>query len=142
MNGRSHAVTHQSVCTCDTAIPIGKPLPTLFQSCNIDGDFATTQDCVFSGPMNIPKKKVVAIKVGSNVITNKQGFPDEQIIANISSQIKVLKDEGYQVLLISSGAVAAGRSLYQFQKKADTVIQRQVLASIGQEIGRASCRER
>jgi glutamate 5-kinase len=82
--------------------------------------------------MSTPKKKVVAIKVGSNVITNKQGFPDEQIIANISTQIKVLRDEGYQVLLISSGAVAAGRSLYQFQKKADTVIQRQVLASIGQ----------
>ena len=28
--------------------------------------------------------------------------------------------------------MAAGRSLYQFQKKADTVVQRQVLASIGQ----------
>jgi glutamate 5-kinase len=82
--------------------------------------------------MSTPKKKVAAIKVGSNVITNKQGFPDEQIIANITSQIKVLRDEGYQVLLISSGAVAAGRSLYKFQKKADTVIQRQVLASIGQ----------
>lgn len=78
------------------------------------------------------KKKVVAIKVGSNVITNKQGLPDEQIIVDISKQIKTLKDEGYQVLLISSGAVAAGKSLYQFQKKTDTVVQRQVLASIGQ----------
>src|SRR5688572_17491178 len=82
--------------------------------------------------MSSAKKKVVAIKVGSNVITNSQGFPDEQVIANISRQIKDLKDKGYQVLLISSGAVAAGRSLYQFHKKADTVIQRQVLASIGQ----------
>jgi glutamate 5-kinase len=35
-------------------------------------------------------------------------------------------------LLISSGAVAAGRSIYQFNKKTDTVAQRQVLASIGQ----------
>jgi glutamate 5-kinase len=78
------------------------------------------------------KKKVVAIKVGSNVITNKQGLPDEQIIVDISKQIKTLKDQGYQVLLISSGAVAAGKSLYQFQKKTDTVVQRQVLASIGQ----------
>ena len=82
--------------------------------------------------MNASKKKIVAIKVGSNVITNKQGFPDEQVIINISRQIKALKDQGNQVLLISSGAVAAGRSLYQFPKKADTVIQRQVLASIGQ----------
>src|SRR5688500_16407019 len=77
-------------------------------------------------------KKVVAIKVGSNVITNSSGFPDELVIANISKQIKEIREQGYQVLLISSGAVAAGRSLYQFQKKADTVIQRQVLASLGQ----------
>ena len=67
--------------------------------------------------MSTLKKKVVAIKVGSNVITNKQGLPDEQVIVNISNQIKSLKDEGYQVLLISSGAVAAGKSLYQFAKK-------------------------
>ena len=77
-------------------------------------------------------KKLVTIKVGSNVITNQQGFPDESVIASITKQIKILRDEGYQVLLISSGAVAAGRSLYQFPKKTDTVIQRQVLASIGQ----------
>ena len=82
--------------------------------------------------MSTSKKKVIAIKVGSNVITNREGFPDEQIIENISRQIKVLKEQDYQILLISSGAVAAGRSLYQFQKKADTVVQRQVLASIGQ----------
>lgn len=80
----------------------------------------------------MPRKKIVAIKVGSNVITNAHGLPDEQVIASICGQIKWLKDEGYQVLLISSGAVAAGKSIYQFQKKADTVIQRQVLASIGQ----------
>ena len=82
--------------------------------------------------MSSSKRKVIAIKVGSNVITNKQGLPDDEVISNISQQIKVLKDEGYQVLLISSGAVAAGKSLFQLQKKADAVIQRQVLASIGQ----------
>ena len=76
--------------------------------------------------------KLVTIKVGSNVITNSSGLPDEHVIGNISKQIKALTDRGYQVLLISSGAVAAGRSIFQFDKKADTVAQRQVLASIGQ----------
>jgi len=78
------------------------------------------------------KKKLITIKVGSNVITNSDGFPDETVIASISKQIKQLRFDGYQVLLISSGAVAAGRSIYQFTKKTDTVVQRQVLASIGQ----------
>lgn len=77
-------------------------------------------------------KKLVTIKVGSNVITNAQGFPDESVISSITQQIKALREQGYQVLLISSGAVAAGRSIYQFSKKTDTVVQRQVLASIGQ----------
>ncbi len=78
------------------------------------------------------KNFVIAIKVGSNVLTNKEGLLDEQVIINISRQIKALRDQGHRVLLISSGAVAAGRSLYQFKKKTDTVVQRQVLSSIGQ----------
>lgn len=82
--------------------------------------------------MSAPKKLAITIKIGSNVITNSQGFPDEQVIVSISSQIKTLRDLGHQVLVITSGAVAAGRSIYQFQKKTDTVVQRQVLSSIGQ----------
>ena len=80
----------------------------------------------------IPHKKLVTIKIGSNVITNQEGFPDEAVILGITKQVKALREKGYQVLLISSGAVAAGRSIYRFSKKTDTVIQRQVLASIGQ----------
>jgi glutamate 5-kinase len=76
--------------------------------------------------------KLVTIKVGSNVITNSSGLPDEQVIGNISRQIKALREQGHQVLLISSGAVAAGRSIFHFDKKTDTVAQRQVLASLGQ----------
>lgn len=75
---------------------------------------------------------VITIKVGSNVITNSQGFPDEQVIASISSQIKALREAGHKVILVSSGAVAAGRSIYKFPRKTDTVVQRQVLSSLGQ----------
>ncbi|MEJ1241800.1 glutamate 5-kinase [Chryseolinea sp. T2] len=79
-----------------------------------------------------PQKKLVTIKIGSNVITNPEGFPDESVIVNIVHQVKELRSRGYDVLLISSGAVAAGRSIYRFSKKTDMVVQRQVLASIGQ----------
>jgi glutamate 5-kinase len=77
-------------------------------------------------------KKVITVKVGSNVITNNKGFLDEDVILSITRQIRTLRDQGHEVILISSGAVAAGRSIYQFPKKTDTVAQRQVLASIGQ----------
>lgn len=82
--------------------------------------------------MSKDKKSVITLKVGSNVITNSQGLPDEQVIADISRQIKGLRERGNQVILVTSGAVAAGRSIYQLPKKADTVVQRQVLASLGQ----------
>lgn len=77
-------------------------------------------------------KKLITIKVGSNVITNKEGLPDEGVILSISQQIVGLQKQGYQVMLISSGAVAAGRSIYRFPKKTDTIAQRQVLSSLGQ----------
>lgn len=82
--------------------------------------------------MSKEKKSVITLKVGSNVITNAEGLPDQQVIADISRQIKGLRDRGHDVILVTSGAVAAGRSIYQFPKKADTVVQRQVLASLGQ----------
>lgn len=82
--------------------------------------------------MSKEKRSVITLKVGSNVITNAEGYPDEQVIDKISRQIKDLKMRGHGVILVTSGAVAAGRSIYQFPKKTDTVVQRQVLASLGQ----------
>src|SRR5687767_4909256 len=82
--------------------------------------------------MSAARRSIITLKVGSNVITNAQGFPDEQVIASISAQIKALRERGHSVILVSSGAVAAGRSIFQFPKKTDTVVQRQVLASLGQ----------
>lgn len=82
--------------------------------------------------MSKENRSVITLKVGSNVISNAQGLPDEQVIANISRQIKDLRQRGHRAILVTSGAVAAGRSIYQFPKKTDTVVQRQVLASLGQ----------
>lgn len=82
--------------------------------------------------MGKKQKSVITLKVGSNVITNAQSLPDERVIADISRQIKQLRERGHSAILVTSGAVAAGRSVYQFPRKADTVVQRQVLASLGQ----------
>ena len=72
-------------------------------------------------------KKLITIKVGTHVITKSNGFPDEEVISSISNQISNLKKKGYQVVLISSGAVAAGRCIFSFKKLSDTIEQRQGL---------------
>jgi glutamate 5-kinase len=82
--------------------------------------------------MSASIKSVITVKVGSNVIANALGLPDEQVIASISRQIKALRQKGHAAILVTSGAVAAGRSIYKFPKKTDTVVQRQVLSSLGQ----------
>ncbi len=66
------------------------------------------------------------------MLTQENGLPNEGLIKKIVLQIGELKSKGKQVILVSSGAVAAGRSLFKTVKKLDTVAERQLLASLGQ----------
>ncbi|MGE4567858.1 MAG: glutamate 5-kinase [Bacteroidales bacterium] len=75
----------------------------------------------------------ITIKVGSNVLTDSNGMPNEERIAGIVGQIARLKKEkGIDVMLVSSGAVASGREVIHPAKKSDSVSNRQLWASVGQ----------
>jgi len=74
----------------------------------------------------------IIIKIGSNVLTQNDGLPDINRITHLVDQIASIKKQGKQVILVSSGAVASGRSLITISEKYDAVAARQLLASIGQ----------
>jgi len=74
----------------------------------------------------------IAIKVGSNVLTDENGHLDDNIIQQLVFQLAKVVQAGTEVVLISSGAVASGRSIYNFRQKIDTVSSRQLLSAIGQ----------
>ncbi|TWR31051.1 glutamate 5-kinase [Mucilaginibacter pallidiroseus] len=74
----------------------------------------------------------IIIKVGSNVITRPDGLPDNERISHLVNQIADIKKQGIEVILVSSGAVASGRSLISVSEKNNAVATRQLLASIGQ----------
>lgn len=76
--------------------------------------------------------KRIVVKIGSNVLTQSNGLPDQHRIAKIVEQIAAIKKRGVEVILVSSGAVAAGRSLITVSDKYDAISTRQLLASIGQ----------
>jgi glutamate 5-kinase len=76
--------------------------------------------------------KRIIIKIGSNVLTREDGMPDKDRMANLVDQIAETRSRGIEVILVSSGAVAFGRSLIQVEKGYDTVAARQLLASTGQ----------
>src|SRR6195952_2339191 len=74
----------------------------------------------------------IIIKIGSNVFTQKDGLPDLKRINHLVKQIAAIKKQGKEVILVSSGAVASGRSLINVSEKYDAIAARQLLASIGQ----------
>ena len=76
----------------------------------------------------------IAIKVGSNVLTGKNGELDMDSISSIVDQVSVLQKAGVEVILISSGAVASGRNVVKSNRKLDSVDQRQLYSAVGQAI--------
>lgn len=82
--------------------------------------------------MHAAMYKKIVVKVGSNVIAGENGLPDVEVMDRLIGQIVQAKKGGIEVVLVSSGAVASGRSLMQVSQKADPIARRQLLASIGQ----------
>ncbi|MGZ3750291.1 MAG: glutamate 5-kinase [Mucilaginibacter sp.] len=74
----------------------------------------------------------IVVKIGSNVFTQQNGLPDLKRIGHLVEQIAEIKKQGKEVILVSSGAVASGRSMITVSEKSDAVAARQLLASIGQ----------
>lgn len=81
--------------------------------------------------MGLPYKRII-VKIGSNVLTRRDGLPDQERMEHLVGQIAAMRNRGLEVILVSSGAVAFGRSLLEVSRKSDTVAARQLLASTGQ----------
>ncbi len=74
----------------------------------------------------------IAVKIGSNVLTRKDGTLDVTRMSALVDQIAELRKAGIEIILISSGAVASGRSEIKASKKLDSVDQRQLFSAVGQ----------
>lgn len=76
--------------------------------------------------------KRIAVKVGSNVLTRADGTLDITRMSALTDQVAELHKRGIQVILISSGAVASGRSEIAPNHTLDEVSSRQLYSAIGQ----------
>ena len=77
------------------------------------------------------KKERIVIKVGSHVLTENGSIAKERMLALVTL-ISELKEDKYDVILVSSGAVAAGYT--QLSLDRSTVANKQALAAIGQPL--------
>jgi len=76
--------------------------------------------------------KRITIKVGSNVLTRTDGSLDITRLSSIVDQIAALHKRGIEIILVSSGAVASGKSEIKAKGKLDNVSARQLYSAVGQ----------
>ena len=81
--------------------------------------------------MSLLYNKIV-VKIGSNVLTREDGMLDISRMSHIVDQISSLRKVGLQVILVTSGAVAAGKAEVDLQRKLDPVSCRQLWSAVGQ----------
>ena len=74
----------------------------------------------------------IVVKVGSNVLTRKDGKLDVTRMSALVDQIAWLRQQGHEIILVSSGAMACGRGELRVDHSLDSVEQRQLFSAVGQ----------
>ena len=82
---------------------------------------------------NLKDKKRIVIKIGSSSLTHPE--TGELNLMKIEKLIRTLSDlrgQGKDVVLVSSGAIAAGRQALGHHKRPDSLAEKQAFAAVGQ----------
>jgi glutamate 5-kinase len=85
-----------------------------------------------TGRLHLASEPTVVVKLGSNLLTDVHGRLDEAFLQDMASQIAAVRRRGWRVIVVSSGAVAAGFSLSNDAERPTALGARQALAAIGQ----------
>ncbi len=80
---------------------------------------------------HLEETRRVVVKVGSAVLTTAEGLNTE-VLASLAAEISWLNDTGREVILVSSGAVAAGRRKLGLGRATISMREKQALAAAGQ----------
>jgi glutamate 5-kinase len=75
--------------------------------------------------------KRIVVKIGSGVISDRHGL-DTAALVQLTRDVEVLLERGYEVALVSSGAVAAGKGDLGILGRPRTIPLKQAAAAIGQ----------
>lgn len=81
---------------------------------------------------NLTNTKRIVIKIGSSSLTHVGGRLNLLRIEKLTRVISDLHNAGKEVVLVSSGAIAAGAGKMGIDKKPEDKIKKQALAAIGQ----------
>lgn len=80
----------------------------------------------------LKEAKRIVVKVGSRVLVDETGKPDHERISSLVSGIAAAHDAGQEMILVSSGAIAAGIEALGLTARPDTLPGLQMAAAVGQ----------
>lgn len=80
------------------------------------------------------EKKRIVVKIGSSSLTNAKGQIDQEKFSDHVQAVAMLREAGHEVLLVSSGAVAAGFARLGYPTRPTTLKGKQAAAAVGQSL--------
>jgi glutamate 5-kinase len=80
----------------------------------------------------IKAAETIVVKVGTTTITYPTGKLNLMIVEKLVRVLSDLKNQGKNVILVTSGAIGVGRAKIGYMKRPDSIPEKQALAAIGQ----------
>jgi len=80
----------------------------------------------------ISNSRRLVIKVGSALVTDNGAGLSQQFITNLAAQMAALREQGKEVLLVTSGAIAAGMQRLGWAVRPHSIHELQAAAAVGQ----------
>ena len=80
----------------------------------------------------LEKAKKIVVKVGSSTLTHESGRFHLQHLERLACVLSDLKNEGRDIVLVSSGAISAGRAKLGLDHRPSEIAEKQAMAAVGQ----------
>ena len=77
-------------------------------------------------------KKKIVVKIGTTSLTHSNGSMNFERIEKLAMVLSQLRSSGKQIMLVTSGAIAAGAGKLGLTQKPEKLAEKQALAAIGQ----------
>ena len=80
----------------------------------------------------LEKARRIVVKVGSSILASIERGLHHEVFSQLAKEISELKRQGYEIVLVSSGAIAAGMEKLGYKTRPQSITQKQATAAVGQ----------
>ena len=78
------------------------------------------------------KGRRIVVKVGSSILASVEKGLHYEVFSHLAREIVELKHQGYEIVVVSSGAIAAGMEKLGYKTRPQSITQKQATAAVGQ----------